>query len=589
MNTNKALYDVPQVKNFKELIENSVKLYGAEPAFKLRNADATYTDITYTAFKNDIYALGAAITERGWLGKQVAIMGLNSYPWITTYLAVQIGGGCVVPIDKELYFDDINTILEVSETDIFFLDKKAYGKISEHMDKLSRDITFVVFDAKSGEDGYIIYDEMLAHGKALFEAKAKCLDEFSAIDADPNAMSVLSFTSGTSGLTKGVMLSQGNICFAVMSNCSVAKCGPGDQYLSVCPCHHTMEMTEGILIPLYTGCCIAFNDSLLHLMRNLQEVKPTIFVCVPLMMEKFHGKIMQAVSEKKGGKLKLTFGKLIADATNAVGVNMNDRIFEEITKNFGGRLRLFVVGGAAVPPQPVKDFKTFGIDSYIGYGMTECAPLIACNHDALFTTDSVGKPIPGVDVKIINADSNGIGEICVKGPNVMLGYYKDEALTKETIDEYGYLHTGDLGSMDSEGILRIHGRIKNVIVTKNGKNIYPEEIEYHLNNNPLIAESMVVGLDNPEEYDTVVEAKIFPDFDAIKKKYTEKGKEVPTGKDLEKVFDEIIKEINKKLPNYKNVKKVTLRDNEFIKTTTMKIKRYANIDNDEKDTNEENN
>lgn len=589
MNTNKALYEVPQVENFKELIDNSVELYANEPAFKLRDENGEFYNVTYSAFKDDIYSLGAAITERGWLGKQVAIMGLNSYPWITTYLAVQIGGGCVVPIDKELYFDDINTILEVSETDIFFLDKKAYKKISENMDKLSRDITFVVLDANSGGEGYIIYEEMLSHGRVLFGADADCLKEYSAVKVDSYGMSVLSFTSGTSGLTKGVMLSQNNICFVVMSNCSVAKCGPGDQYLSVCPCHHTMEMTEGILIPLYCGCCIAFNDSLLHLMKNLQEVKPTIFVCVPLMMEKFHGKIMQAVSEKKGGKLKLTFGKIIADATNAVGVNMNDRIFEEIIRNFGGRLRLFVVGGAAVPPIPVKDFKKFGVDSYIGYGMTECAPLIACNHDALFTTDSVGKPIPGVDVKIINADSNGIGEICVKGPNVMLGYYKDEALTKETIDEYGYLHTGDLGSMDEEGILRIHGRIKNVIVTKNGKNIYPEEIEYHLNANPLIAESMVVGFDN-EDDDTIVEAKIFPDFEAIKKKYTEKGKEIPTGKDLEKVFDDLIKDINKKLPNYKNVKKVTLRDNEFIKTTTMKIKRYANMDNDEEikdDTNEE--
>lgn len=580
MNTNKALYDVPQVKNFKELIENSVKLYGNEPAFKLRNSDGSLYDINYISFKEDIYALGVAITDLGWLGKQVAIMGLNSYNWVMTYLAVQIGGGCTVPIDKELYFEDINTILEVSETDIFFLDTKAYKKIIEHKNELSHEVTFVVLDAKEPSDDFMMFSDILERGRTLVAAGSDCVATYSAIDADPNKMSVLSFTSGTSGLTKGVMLTQGNICFAVMSNCSVAKCGPGDQYLSVCPCHHTMEMTEGILIPLYTGCCIAFNDSLLHLMKNLQEIKPTIFVCVPLMMEKFWLKIMSAVSEKKGGKLKLTFGKLVAEATNAVGINMNDRIFEEITKNFGGRLRLFVVGGAAVPPQPVKDFKTFGVDSYIGYGMTECAPLIACNHDALFTTDSVGKPIPGVDVKIINEDSNGIGEICVKGPNVMLGYYKDEALTKETIDEFGYLHTGDLGSMDSEGILRIHGRIKNVIVTKNGKNIYPEELEYHLNNNPLVAESMVVGFENEEEDDTIVEAKIFPDFDAIKKKYQEKGKDVPTGIELEKLFDDIIKELNKKLPNYKNIKKVTLRDNEFIKTTTMKIKRYANMDNE---------
>jgi len=583
MNTNKALYEVPQVKNFKELIDNSVNLYPLEPAFKLRDENGEIFDVTYTAFKDDIYALGTAITDMGWLGKQTAIMGQNSYNWVTTYLAVQIGGGAVVPIDKELYFDDINNILTVSETDIFFLDKKSYGKIENHLDDLTRDITFIILDAEKDETENMIFSDLLEKGKNLVKDGSAALDTYSAVDPDPNVMSVLSFTSGTSGLTKGVMLSQGNIVFAVMSNCSVAKCGPGDQYLSVCPCHHTMEMTEGILIPLYCGCCIAFNDSLLHLMKNFQDFKPTIFVCVPLMMEKFWFRIMAAVSEKKGGKLKLTFGKLIAEATNVVGINMNDKIFEEITKNFGGRLRLFVVGGAAVPPQPVKDFKTFGIDSYIGYGMTECAPLIACNHDALFTTDSVGKPIPGVDVKIINANEEGIGEVCVKGPNVMLGYYKDEALTAETIDADGYIHTGDIGSLDEDGILRLNGRIKNVIVTKNGKNIYPEELEFHLNSNPLVAESMVVGFEDIELEDTIVEAKIFPDFEAIKKKAAEKGKEVPTGNDLEKLFDDIVKELNKKLPNYKNIKKVTLRENEFIKTTTMKIKRYANMDDEAKE------
>ncbi len=583
MNTNKALYEVPQVKNFKELIDNSVNLYPLEPAFKLRDENGEIFDVTYTAFKDDIYALGTAITDMGWLGKQTAIMGQNSYNWVTTYLAVQIGGGAVVPIDKELYFDDINNILTVSETDIFFLDKKSYGKIENHLDDLTRDITFIILDAEKDETENMIFSDLLEKGKNLVKDGSAALDTYSAVDPDPNVMSVLSFTSGTSGLTKGVMLSQGNIVFAVMSNCSVAKCGPGDQYLSVCPCHHTMEMTEGILIPLYCGCCIAFNDSLLHLMKNFQDFKPTIFVCVPLMMEKFWFRIMAAVSEKKGGKLKLTFGKLIAEATNVVGINMNDKIFEEITKNFGGRLRLFVVGGAAVPPQPVKDFKTFGIDSYIGYGMTECAPLIACNHDALFTTDSVGKPIPGVDVTIINANEEGIGEVCVKGPNVMLGYYKDEALTAETIDADGYIHTGDIGSLDEDGILRLNGRIKNVIVTKNGKNIYPEELEFHLNSNPLVAESMVVGFEDIELEDTIVEAKIFPDFEAIKKKAAEKGKEVPTGNDLEKLFDDIVKELNKKLPNYKNIKKVTLRENEFIKTTTMKIKRYANMDDEAKE------
>ena len=313
-------------------------------------------------------------------------------------------------------------------------------------------------------------------------------------------------------------------------------------------------------------------------MRNFQEVKPTVLMTVPLMLEKFHGKIMQAVSEQKGGKLKLTFGKILAASTNAVGVNMNDKIFEEITKNFGGRLRLIIIGAAAVRPDVIKDFKTFGIPSYIGYGLTECAPLVSCNYDALFTTDTVGRPIPGIEVKLINEDAQGVGEICVKGPNVMLGYYKDEEQTREVLDEYGWFHTGDLGFVGEDGLLRINGRIKNVIVTKNGKNIYPEEIEYHLNNNPLIAESMVVGFDEDDNDETVVEAKIFPDIDAIKKK--KKSEEDPSSDEIHKIISDVIKDINKKLPNYKNIKKFSLRESEFIKTTTSKIKRYANMEDE---------
>ncbi len=587
MNTNKPLYDVRHISDFRDMMDQCVENFADEPAFKIRGGDKEYFDITYAQFRHDIDCLGAAITERGWLGEKIAIMGLNSYEWILTYLAVQIGAGIVVPIDKELYFDDINTILEVSETSVIFVDKKAYGKLCEHRDRLPSDLQIVMMEGDAS-DTHITISDLLKRGEVLIKENDKAIKDYKGVTIDPHAMSVIIFTSGTSGLAKGVMLCQENICFVIMSNCSVAKCGPGDQYLSVCPIHHTMECTEGILIPLYCGCCIAFNDSLLHLMRNLQEVKPTIFVTVPLMLEKFHGRIMQAVSEKKGGKLKLTFGKIIADATNAVGVNMNDRIFEEITKNFGGRLRLIIIGAAAVRPEVIKDFKTFGITSYIGYGMTECAPLISCNHDELFTVDSVGKPIPGIDIKIINEDAQGIGEICVKGPNVMLGYYKDEASTHETIDEFGYLHTGDLGSMDEDGILRIHGRIKNVIVTKNGKNIYPEEIEYYLNSNPLIAESMVVGFDDDEEEETIVEAKVFPDFEAINKKYKDKGKEIPTNEEIHKLISDAIKDINKKLPNYKNVKRVTLREKDFIKTTTQKIKRYANMDDEEKTVDDEN-
>ena len=510
--------------------------------------------------------------------KKIAVMGVNSYRWVLTYFASQIAGNVIVPIDKELMFDDINTILEVSETEMIFIDKKGLKKLEERKKELPKKMKIVLMDEADDRDGYIGFDAIFEIGKKLVAENSKYYNEFLNVEINPDDCSVIIFTTGTSGLAKGVMLSQHNICFVVMSNSSVADIHPGDVHLSILPIYHTFECSLDIVAPLYNGCCIAFNDSLLHLLRNFQEVKPTVLKTVPLMLEKFHGIILQAVSEQKGGKLKLTFGKILAASTNAVGVNMNDKIFEEITKIFGGRLRLIIIGAAAVRPGVIKDFKTFGIPSYIGYGLTECAPLVSCNYAALFTTDTVGRRIPGIDVMLINEDAQGVGEICVKGPNVMLGYYKDEEQTREVLDEYGWFHTGDLGFVGEDGLLRINGRIKNVIVTKNGKNIYPEEIEYHLNNNPLIAESMVVGFDEDDNDETVVEAKIFPDIDAIKKK--KKSEEDPSSDEIHKIISDVIKDINKKLPNYKNIKKFSLRESEFIKPTTSKIKRYANMEDE---------
>ncbi|MDO4831806.1 MAG: AMP-binding protein [Clostridia bacterium] len=579
MENSKPLYEVREIRDFRDMLNQSAEQFANEPAFRIRKSNGEYYDINYTEFHSQVWALGTALISLGMKNKKkIAVMGVNSYRWVLTYFASQIAGNVIVPIDKELMFDDINTILEVSETEMIFIDKKGLKKLEERKKELPKKMKIVLMDESDDRDGYIGFDAIFEIGKKLVAENSKYYNEFLNVEINPDDCSVIIFTSGTSGLAKGVMLSQHNICFVVMSNSSVADIHPGDVHLSILPIYHTFECSLDIVAPLYNGCCIAFNDSLLHLMRNFQEVKPTVLMTVPLMLEKFHGKIMQAVSEQKGGKLKLTFGKILAASTNAVGVNMNDKIFEEITKNFGGRLRLIIIGAAAVRPDVIKDFKTFGIPSYIGYGLTECAPLVSCNYDALFTTDTVGRPIPGIEVKLINEDAQGVGEICVKGPNVMLGYYKDEEQTREVLDEYGWFHTGDLGFVGEDGLLRINGRIKNVIVTKNGKNIYPEEIEYHLNNNPLIAESMVVGFDEDDNDETVVEAKIFPDIDAIKKK--KKSEEDPSSDEIHKIISDVIKDINKKLPNYKNIKKFSLRESEFIKTTTSKIKRYANMEDE---------
>lgn len=578
MDNNGALYDVRKIRDFRDLINQSVELFADQTAYMLKNSQGEYYNVTYKQLQADIRALGTALWSMGYKGEKIAVMGKNSYKWSVSYLAVTSGLGVIVPIDKELLFEDIKTILSVSGASLIMVDTASYKKMKEHISELDPKLKIVLFDIEDDEGDILSYDKIIRRGKGLLESGA---NEYINSEIDPDALTSLLFTSGTTGLAKGVMLSHTNICFVVMATSSVVHAGPGDRLLSVLPMHHTYECTLGFLLPLYNGATIAFCEGLLKLMKNMQEVEPTVFVSVPLMFEKIHARIMKAASEKRGGKLAFSLGKAITNVGTAFGVSLNDKVFGEIIKNFGGKLRLGIVGAAAIRPDVVSDFKSFGVSIYVGYGLTECAPLVSGNHDGLFTVDTVGKPLPGVDIKIINPDSNGIGEICIKGPGVMLGYYKDEESTREVIDEEGWFRTGDLGSQDEESILRIMGRIKNVIVTKNGKNIYPEEVEYHLNNNPLIAEAMVFGSDDKDE--TVVEAKIFPDVNAIMEKFKLKEASV---EDITKAINDAVKDVNKKLPSYKNIKKFNIRDTEFIKTTTAKIKRYANMNDDKVETKE---
>lgn len=572
MDKTEALYEVRKIKDFRDLINQSVELFGDKVAYMLKDSKGEYYDVSYRQLQADIRALGTALWSMGLKGKKVAVMGKNSYKWAVSYLAVTSGLGVIVPIDKELLFTDIETILAASGASLIFVDSEAYKKISKHKDKLNPNLKIVSFDIPEDEEDLLSFDRIMSKGRELLENGE---DEYLNAKIDPDELTSLIFTSGTTGLAKGVMLSHTNICFVIMSTSSVVKSGPDDRFLSVLPIHHTYECTLGFLLPLYTGGTIAFCEGLLKLMKNMQEVEPTVFVSVPLMFEKIHARIIKAASEKRGGKFAFSLGKAITSMGNAFGVSLNDKVFGEINKNFGGKLRLGIVGAAAIRPDVVADFKSFGIPLYIGYGLTECAPLVTGNHDELFTVDTVGKPLPGIEIKIINPDSNGIGEICVKGPGVMLGYYNDEKSTKEVLDD-GWFKTGDLGSQDEDGIVKITGRIKNVIVTKNGKNIYPEEVEFYLNNNPLIAEAMVFGSYDDDE--TVVEAKILPDVNAIADKL--KIKEA-TVEDITKAINEVVKDVNKKLPSYKNIKKFNIKETEFVKTTTAKIKRYANMNDEE--------
>lgn len=567
-----AFYSIRPVSDFRDLLVQSAKLFFDRPAFRLKNKAGEYYDVLYPQFLRDVKSLGSVLYSMGLAGEKVAVIGRNSYQWATTYFAVTCGLGVIVPIDKELPSYDIANILKVSGTKAILYDEKCVEKVREALRSLDEEILEISFDP-SEDSKAVNYNDLMEEGYKLLD---EGYSDYTNAVIDPKKMSNLLFTSGTTGMAKGVMLSQYNICSDITLLSGVVKINSDDRLLSVLPLHHTYE-SMAMIVALYSGACIAYSESLLRVVREMQEIEPTVFVTVPLMLEKIHDRILRTAEKKRGGKFALSFGKALTNATSALGMNINDRVFAEIKKNFGGKLRLIITGAAAISPEIVKDFHSFGIPIYLGYGLTECSPLVIGNNDRLMLNDSVGVPLPEVEAKIINPDFSGVGEICVRGPMVMLGYYNDPESTREVLDEDGWFHTGDLGTVDDKGHFRITGRIKNVIVTKNGKNIYPEEVEYYLNKNPFIAESIVVGEDEDDE--TFVTAKVFPNVEAITKKLKQTS---ISSEDISRVVGDVIREVNKKLPSYKNIKRTVIRESAFVKTTTQKIKRFADHDEEKK-------
>ena len=575
---NEAFYEVRKVETFKELIDSSAKLFADRPAYKLKNKDGIYYNVSYDSFQRDIYYLGNSIIADGYNREKLALIGDSSYNWAVTYLAITCSDNVVVPIDKELLAQDVKMFIKDSDTKVVFGDKKHIDMLLEIKKELPKGLRFICFE---GTDGAESFEEYIALGKEKYRKGTKGLDK---VKLDPKALTSLIYTSGTTGNPKGVCLSMENICSDIMAVSGVVKVYPTDQLLSVLPIHHTYECTLGFLLVIYSGACIAFCEGLRYLMKNMQDIKPTIFVTVPLMIEKFYARIMKKMDEKKGGKLIFGVGKAAARISRAVGAKDIDRkIFSEVINAFGGNLRLLITGAAALDPRVAEDFIRMGIDIYIGYGLTECSPLVIGNNDKLMLPDSVGTPLPGVEAKINDPDDLGVGEIWIRGPMVMMGYYNNRKATDEVITKDGWFRTGDLGTVDDNNCYKITGRSKNVIVTKNGKNIFPEEIEGKLNSSDIIEESLVYGEESDDE--TTVSAKIYPNYDQIKKNL--KRQEI-SPEEIREIVADAIKEVNKKLPNYKKVIKFDIRENEFIKTTTAKIKRHANMDEkkDEEETKE---
>ena len=565
----KKYHKAIEITDLKDLLYKSASRFTRRTAFKLKDKIGNIYKVTYEKFKADVMALGTALINLGLKDSNIAVIGKNSYNWAVSYLASTIVG-VVVPIDKELKSEEIVNFLNVSSAKAVLADDKYIQNLVKSKSSIeNKNILFINFNSEKDTNSYMSYQLALDAGYDQLEEGNK---DFDNIKIDPNAMKILIFTSGTTGSAKGVCLSHKNVTSNIMSTFGIVKVHRDDQVLSILPLHHTYECTLGFLLVLYSGGCISYCEGLRHITDNILEFKPTVILCVPLLLEKMYKKIESTVRKSLPEKYANIEGDVIAQLPFII----KKIVVSKVKNSLGGRLRAFIVGAAPLSPDVINSFKNLHIKSIQGYGLTECSPLVAGNNDFYIKPDAVGLPIPNVSYKIDKPDETGVGEILVKGPNVMLGYYKNEEETKKTIVD-GWFHTGDLGKVDDDGWLYITGRLKTVIVTQNGKNIYPEEIEHYLNENPLISESLVTGVPDEKTDEVYVNAQIFPNLDAIKEYL--KGA-IPQKEEIKAIIKDIIASVNKKLPNYKHIKSFIVKDEEFEKTTTQKIKRFGkNVEN----------
>ncbi|MCX7841885.1 MAG: AMP-binding protein [Clostridia bacterium] len=565
---NIPLYEVRPISNLKEMLVSSTEIFGEKPAFLVKEKGIEgYVPVSYKKFKADVDAFGTALISLGLKDKRIALIGESRYEWAVSYLATVNGTGITVPLDKELPVTEIESLLTRSSASAIIFS----GHLKEQIDKILGNISsikhYICMDDIEGQENIVSFSTLLNKGYQLMNA-----GDTSFIDStiDNEAVSMLLFTSGTTDQSKAVMLSHSNICSNLMAMCSMLYIDSSDTFLSILPIHHTYECTCGFLCPLYRGSTIAHCEGLRHIVKNLQESKATVMLGVPLIFEAMYKRIWDTAAKKPGMVKKLKIAIKVSNALRKLNINLTKKLFALVHNNFGGKIRLFISGAAAIDPEVPKGFRSLGIHMVQGYGLTECSPIVALNRDVDFNDRAAGLPLPNLEVKIDNPDDDGIGEIIVKGSSIMKGYYENEEANRKVFKD-GWFHTGDAGYMDKEGFIYITGRKKNVIVTKNGKNIYPEEIETLIANSPCIKESMVYGKEDESSGDVVVSCIVVPDMENINAILGE-GEASP--EKVKQIIHAEIKTVNSKLVNYKHIKNIHIRDNELAKTTTKKIKRF---------------
>lgn len=562
MKSTQYFYDYPRYSNIKEMMKASMEKYAENIAFiikKMKDKKVEYQNITYQKFGEQINQLGAGLYELGLKGKRIAIIGKNCYAWALSYVSILLGDMTAVPLDKGLTEIEIRNSVIQSKADCIIFEEKYYDIVKELKNDEQTNLKEWICMEKI--EGVKCLEEVSKMGSEASKT------EYRDCQVSSDEMRILLFTSGTTSSSKGVMLTQRNIAENIYSMKCVETFFPTDRNLAFLPYHHTFGST-GQLIMLASGVATAFPDGLRHIAENFREYKISLFVGVPLLIESIYGKLEKEIV-KQGKEKLIRRAKKVSNFLKNIGIDVRRKLFKQIIDQLGGSLRLIVSGAAGLDKQVAQGFNELGIRVIQGYGLTETSPVVAAENDRYIKYGSVGFPMKNVTIEIVNKDEMGIGEIRVKGPNVMLGYYENEEATNQVLKD-GWFYTGDLGYIDKEGFLFITGRKKNVIVLKNGKKVFPEELEELVNRIDVVKESMVFGM--PKEDDVDVSVKIQYDETVREEKYATLSEE-----EFEKVVWQKIKEINQEMPKYKYMKHMILTTEDFIKTTTAKIKRFEEI------------
>ena len=557
--------DVPVFNNIKEVIYNSVKLYKENIAFvtKIKKEDKSteYINHTYQDFLDDINSFGTGLYDLGLKGKRIAICGRNRYEWAVAHISNLFGNIVSVPIDKELQVNELEDSLIRSEVDAIVFDEKYIENIKNII--LNGKTKIKNFICMGNIEGFVSFEDILQKGKKLIQEGNK---NFIENNVDSDKMSILLFTSGTTSKSKAVMLNQRAIAANIADMLMVESLYPTDTNIAFLPFHHIFGST-GMLVMLASGVRTVFPDGLRYIKQNLKEYEVSVFVGVPLLVNKMYENIEKEI--EKQGKIKLiNRATKISNLLLKLHIDIRRKLFKQVLDGLGGKMRLIISGGAPLDKKVSIKFNELGVRLIQGYGLTETCPVIAAENDKYIRNGSVGFPMRHVTVEIINKDKDGIGEVRVKGPNIMMGYYENEEATKNVLKD-GWFYTGDLGYIDKDGFLFLTGREKDVIVMKNGKKVFPEELEILVDKLPEVEESFIYGMaQKGDKNDPMVSVKIVYTKDALKDR---------TEKELYDVLWNNIKEINKTLPPYKYIKNMIITDEPLIKTTTHKIKRKEEL------------